>query len=100
MHFVLDGAPLPAKAGTHDKRAAKRADSALEAKRLASEGARVNAYQKACSGAMKREEWFEIALCEGLTEDDRVSAERALFETDAQLGSCLRLTLHAFFSSS
>jgi hypothetical protein len=70
VHFVLDGAPLPSKAGTNRKREAERDAAARKATLLhtkANEGVGLGAaekkeYAKFCIAACRREQWLESAV--------------------------------------
>ena len=63
LHFVLDGAPLPAKGGTDLSRSTKRAFSA-QAARAYKQGPHCDPdkYKKLCRSAVGRKQWLEEAI--------------------------------------
>jgi exonuclease-1 len=104
VHFVRDGANLPAKQRTDADRAEKREKSRADAQSMrdnlppnANKDERKQ-YTKLCPMAVAREVWLENALCERLVAHAKeahrkmnVSWEVALYEADAQLAHLYRL---------
>jgi hypothetical protein len=64
LHFVRDGADVPAKAATRAERQKAREERLTKARELVSEaGSDLSTLKKACGAAVGRELWLEQALC-------------------------------------
>jgi hypothetical protein len=107
-HFVFDGASVPAKAPTTNKRQTDRAAAALEAKacRATWHGnptpTQKKEYTKKCNAAVGREPWLENALFNKLLEWNvaspkmKVTRAKALGEADPQIIHLLNLKHYDF----
>jgi len=92
LNFVLDGAPLPAKAPTSNARAAGRTKASAIVKEMEKAGSNGSAFRQAVANSLGREHWLEAAICQSFqrwsdSPDNsmRVTWERAPFEADAQI---------------
>jgi hypothetical protein len=106
-YFVCDGGTLPAKATTIQKRT-KALNAALKKAKtfkdeLMKEGVLAGVrdeYEKLCHPCVGRKNWMEAGLVRMFEQQSTASlvltSEKAVFESDAQIGHLFRLVLFDF----